>query len=469
MSSKRPRERRYLTRDEFKAVRGASHGDIEKVTGFATEHGLKVLQIDASRRAVVLEGSAAQIGEAFGVRLAVYEHPNGSYRGRTGKIYLPAQLIPSVRAVLGLDNRPQASPRFNRAVQVQSIRYYPPQVASLYDYPPGTDGSGQTVALIELGGGFKMADLQTFFGDLGIPIPRIATVDVDGGQNAPTGDPSGPDGEVMLDLEVLGSIAPGANLAAYFSTNTDAGFLDAVTTAIHDSENSPSVISISWGSPESEWTGQAMQAMEEAFTDAASLGITVCVASGDNGSSDGLSDGLAHVDFPASAPHALGCGGTRLESTGQQITSETVWNDQPSGGASGGGISAIFPLPAWQSSDYVPPSVNPGHQIGRGVPDVAGDADPVTGYFVVVDGTQASLGGTSAVAPLWAGLIARINQSLGKPVGYLNPLIYGEVQSSGALREVVSGNNGAYSAKPGWDACTGWGSPNGAKILSVLD
>ncbi len=469
VSAHPPRERTYLSRDEFEGSRGASPDDLASVQEFAGDHGIEVLEVDASRRVVVVSGTAAQLSEAFGVTLAIYDHPKGSYRGRTGKIYLPAKLVPIVRGVFGLDSRPQASPRFSRSLQAQTVSYYPPQVAGLYNYPSASDGTGQTVALIELGGGYKAADLLAFFGKQKLKVPQIISVSVDGGQNAPTGNPNGPDGEVLLDLEVLGSVAPGARIAAYFAPNTDAGFLNAVTTAIHDSGQSPSVISISWGGPESTWTNQAMQAMEDAFADAASLGITICVAAGDNGSSDGVSDSLSHVDFPASAPHALGCGGTRLESSGTQIIAETVWNDQPADGAGGGGVSDFFPLPPWQSPSYVPLSANPGSRAGRGVPDVSGDADPVTGYFVCVDGTQTSFGGTSAVAPLWAGLIARMNQVLGKPVGYLNLLLYSKVQSSGAIRDIVSGNNGAYHAKIGWDACTGWGSPDGAKILAALE
>jgi kumamolisin len=195
------------------------------------------------------------------------------------------------------------------------------------------------------------------------------------------------------------------------------------------------------------------------------LGMTVTVASGDSGSSDGVSDGLAHVDFPASSPHVLACGGTTLKFTKAAIASEVVWNDGSSGGATGGGVSDVFPLPAWQSAAKVPPSANAGAHIGRGVPDVAGNADPETGYEVIVDGSTSIIGGTSAVAPLWAGLIARINANAGKPVGFINPHLYA---APAALRDVRSGNNGAYAARTGWDACTGLGSPNGPKLETLL-
>ncbi|MGD0623671.1 MAG: S53 family peptidase, partial [Thermodesulfobacteriota bacterium] len=317
-------------------------------------------------------------------------------------------------------------------------------------------------------------DLKAYFGQPGISMPVVKARSVDGGHNQPTGDPNGPDGEVMLDIEVAGAVASGAKIVVYFAPNTDAGFLDAITTAIHDTLNKPSVVSISWGAAESDWTNQAMQAMDNAFQDAAALGVTVCCAAGDNGSTDGINDGRLHVDFPASSPYALACGGTRLEGSGGTITKEIVWNEGVSGGATGGGVSDVFDLPEWQANADIPPSANPGGRIGRGVPDVAGDADPVTGYQVLVDGKQFTIGGTSAVAPLWAGLVALLNQKLGHSVGYLNPGIYGLLSSSGVFQDISAGNNditgknGPYPAHSGWDACTGWGSPDGAKLLSAL-
>ena len=225
-----------------------------------------------------------------------------------------------------------------------------------------------------------------------------------------------------LDIEVAGSIAPGANIAVYFTPNSSQGFVDALTTAIHDTTNGPpSVISISWGSPESNWTAQSMTALDEACQSAAALGITITVASGDNGSSDGVSGN--NVDFPASSPHVLGCGGTELVAANGAIQKEVVWNDQPQGGgASGGGVSSVFPLPSWQTNANVPPSPTSGG--GRGVPDVAGDASPETGYNVLFDGQATVVGGTSAVAPLWAALVALLNQQRGSNIGFANPVLY---------------------------------------------
>jgi kumamolisin len=471
----------YLSREEFAAQHGAEPPDCAAIRGFAGTHGLAVVQEHAARRTLILSGTVAQFNAAFGVQLQRFEHPGGSYRGRTGPIHLPAELEGIVEAVLGLDNRPQARPHFrvwagafkSRAVTAKGkaraaptpVAYTPLQIAALYGFPSGS-GKGQCVAIIELGGGFRPADLTKYFSGLKVGSPKVTAVSVDHGQNLPTGDANGPDGEVMLDIEVVGAVAPAATIAVYFAPNTDAGFLDAITTAIHDTINRPSVISISWGSAESNWTAQAMTAMDDAFQAAATMGITVCVASGDNGSSDGAGSG-DHVDFPASSPFALGCGGTSLRSAKHAIASETVWNDGANGGATGGGVSSFFSLPTWQSSLSAARSKGKAISLNkRGVPDVAGNADPNTGYKVRIDGTSTVIGGTSAVAPLWAGLIARLNQNSASPAGYLNPHLYKNPQQ---LRDILSGNNGDFAAAAGWDACTGLGSPNGKAISAALN
>ena len=457
-----------LSRGEYARKFGAEPADIAAVKSFAAKHSLSVIQESEVRRTVVLSGTVAQVEVAFGVRLQKYDHPRGKYRGREGAVHLPSELGAVVEAVLGLDNRPQAHAQFRiRGPQAAAaVDFTPIQLSSLYGYPQAT-GQGQCVGIVELGGGFTSSDLQTYFSSLGIATtPTVTAVSVDGAENSPTGDGNGPDGEVMLDVEVIGAIAPQATVAVYFAPNTDAGFLDAVTTAIHDTTNKPSVISISWGSAESTWTDQSMTSMDEAFQEAATLGVTVCVAAGDNGSSDGVTDGKDHVDFPASSPHALACGGTSLQASSSSIKSEVVWNDGAQGGAGGGGVSSYFALPTWQSGlKTTDGSGKTTALTKRGVPDVSGDADPETGYSVRIDGTNTVIGGTSAVAPLWSGLLARINQLAGKPVGLLQPVLY---QNPSALRDITQGNNGDFYASVGWDACTGLGSPNGTAVAGLF-
>jgi kumamolisin len=454
-----------LTREAFAEQFAASPQDVAAVGAFAGRVGLTLTAVDLAGRTVRLSGTAGAFSDAFGVDLRRMAQPAGEFRGRTGPITLPAELAGIVQAVLGLDDRPQAKthhrlldPKLARAVKATS--FTPLEVAARYAFPAGT-GAGETIAIIELGGGFKAADLSTYFASLGVtPAPKVTAVSVDGGANTPGGSADGADGEVMLDIEVAGAIAPGAAIAVYFAPNTDAGFLGAVTAAAHDTTWRPSVISISWGGPESSWTSQAMTALDEALAAAATMGVTVLVACGDNGSSDGVSDGADHVDFPASSPHALACGGTSLGSR------ETVWNDGAAGGATGGGVSAQFALPTWQAGLAAARTSGAATPLARrGLPDVGGDADPQTGFSVRVDGEDLVIGGTSAVAPLWAGLIARINGNLKAPAGLIAPALYGR---PAAFTDITSGNNGDFAAASGWDACTGLGSPKGGDIQSAL-
>ncbi|MEC5406175.1 S53 family peptidase [Paraburkholderia sp. MPAMCS5] len=459
-----------LSREALAKDYGAAPDDIAKVKAFAAAHGLTVVREDTAARSVVLSGTVAQFQSAFEVKLEQYQHHTaGTFRGRTGAVNVPDDLHGVVEAVLGLDNRPQARPHFRirppfRPARVHQVSFTPPQLASLYQFPAG-DGGGQCVGIIELGGGYSTADLTSYFASLNVASPTVKPVSVDQARNEPTGDPNGPDGEVTLDIEIVGAIVPGATLAVYFAPNSDAGFIDAVSSAVHDTANRPSVISISWGGPESRWTSQSQKAFNSVLQSAAALGVTVCAASGDSGSSDGSGTG-DQVDFPASSPYVLACGGTSLTASGASITHEVVWNDGSEGGASGGGVSTAFALPAWQEGLSVT-STGGGKQplARRGVPDVAGDASPLTGYSVLVGGMQTVVGGTSAVAPLWAALIARINAANGRPAGFVNPKLY---KAAGVCNDITQGNNGSFAASVGWDACTGLGSPNGQKVAGVL-
>lgn len=463
----------HLRREDFRRRFAASADDIAAVRGFAAANGLTVLRAMPEQRTVTLCGTVAACSAAFDVRLQRFEHPHGTYRGRTGPVHVPDSLSEAVEAVLGLDNRPAARP-YIRARRRDATRadggcgmaFSPSDLAGLYGFPPG-NGNGQCVGIIELGGGYRTADLLAYCARLGIDtLPRLVSVPVNGGQNQPTGDTEGSDGEVMLDIEVLAAIVPAAKLAVYFAPNTDAGFLAALNAAVHDTVNQPSVISISWGGPEPAWTPQAMTAFDSTLQAAAAMGITVCAAAGDSGSSDGASDGTDHADFPASSPHVLACGGTTLLARQGAIASETVWNDAAQGGGSGGGgVSAMFAAPTWQTGLAAETATARLPLTMRGVPDVCGNADPATGYTVRIDGTDTVLGGTSAVAPLWAGLLTRINAACKQPVGFINPLLY---RTPDALRDITGGNNGDYAATPGWDACTGLGSPNGPRLSALL-
>ena len=428
---------------------GADPAALDRLTVHATAAGLTVASADAGSRLVTLQGTAAQVQGAFGTRLG----RAGDDRVQTTSVQLPDTLVGDVIAVLGLDTRDAA--RYQTRLRPNAsaeTAYTPLDLATRYAFPAG-DGTGQTVGIIELGGGYEVADVDAYCQGLGVGSPALTAVPVQGGKNVPGGDPSGADGEVCLDVEVVAVVVPKAAIRVYFAPNTDAGFVAALTQSVQDGVD---VVSISWGSAESTWTASSTKAFDAAMADAAALGITVCVAAGDGGSADGQDDGRPHADFPASSPHGLGCGGTRLPTSGAEV----VWNDGAQGGAGGGGVSTVFPVPDFQTGR----TVDGSPLTGRGVPDVAADADPETGYRVRIDGADSVIGGTSAAAPLWAALIARLQQAGGSK-RWLTPLLY--AAPTGTLHDITSGDNGSYSATTGWDACTGLGSPAGADLSGL--
>jgi kumamolisin len=430
-----------LTTAELAERYGADPAELDAVVAALTAAGADVLSADAATRLIRVRGTATALE---------VQHE-------------------AVLGVLGLSDKPQAQARYRIARPLATaVSFTPLQLAAAYNFPEA-DGSGQTVAIIELGGGFGSDDLDAYFGGLGLPTPSVTAVSVDGASNRPGSDPEGADGEVLLDIEVVGAIAPAARQLVYFAPNTDAGFVDAITQAAHATP-ALTAMSISWGQSEDEWSAASRAAMDAALADAVLLGVTVLAAAGDSGSTDSETQGAPHVDFPASSPHVLGCGGTSLRlSAAGTVEGETVWDDGSQGGQTGGGVSDAFPVPSWQASAGVPARVGGGS--GRGVPDVAGDADPQTGYQVLVDGSATVIGGTSAVAPLWAGLVCRLAQLLGRPLGLLQPALYADAAPGRVppgFRDITSGSNGAYRAVPGWDACTGLGVPDGAALLEAF-
>jgi kumamolisin len=463
-----------LTRAEFAAVYGADPGDIAAVEVFAAGHGLTVEESSIPRRTVVLTGTVAQLSAAFAVDLGRYQAGPVSYRGHDGPVHLPAGLIPAVEGLLGLDDRPLGRPFFRFApgtpappAEPVSLSFSPADVASFYQFPAGADATGQCIAVLEFGSGFHRADIRAWFTALGQPEPDVVEVSIDGGRNSPGGSP--PDAEATLDIDVAGAVAPGARIAVYFAPPNERGWYDAVSAVIFDAANDPSVLSISWGETEENFPKNAMGQISWLFQVAGLIGITVLAASGDDGSGNGAGDRRAHVSYPACDPFVTACGGTSLLGAGP-LFRENLWNDN---GASGGGISVTFPVPAWQRTVAVPVSVNDGHR-GRGIPDVAGNADPFSGYPLIINGQLTTpVGGTSAVAPLYGGLAAVLNARLNNKVGFLNPVLYG-LSAPGVLRDVTCCDGNATDSAPGypvgvgWDATTGFGSINGRRLLAEL-
>lgn len=456
-----------VTPDEFVQQYGADPADIATTVEFMEAAGLSVVISEASSRSVVVAGSLAALCNAFGVTAAE------ATAEKDPELRIPAELRGIVVSAFGLDSVPQMIPMYRTIDGQPQIVYTPPELGRLYDFPAEADGAGQTLVIISVTGGFRQQDMEDYFNQLGLRVPQLDVIGIDGAGNTPGPvdvPPSAADIEALLDVQIAGALAPGARLVDYFAPNTEQGVVDAVRAAIH-TINPPTAISISWGSTEKGLTSRFRDALEEFFRDAAALGITVCAATGDAGSGNNEYDGGSHVNYPASSPHVLAVGGTTLfgDPASNTIHSETVWNTG-AGRATGGGVSDLFDLPRWQADAGVPPRFGRSES-GRGLPDVSANADSLTGYQILMNGQLGFVGGTSAAAPLWAALVCRLSQSLGRPLGLLAPLVYRDLttgQVTAGFRDIVAGDNGAYAADPGWDPNSGLGSPDGVALLAAL-
>jgi kumamolisin len=440
------------------------------VRRFARSRGFRVDQVDLVKRTMHLTGPASSLAQAFGVNRVRLRRGDTTWDSFTGYLYLPRELAGAVIGVLGFDGSPELRRRPQQLATTApkpKVSYTAPEVAELYRFPTGLDGRGQNVGVIALGGGYLTSDMRHYFRALDLPLPRIRSQSVVGAKNKPRGSTAQYDGEVTGDIQTVGAIAPRARITVYFAPNTPRGFFEAVAAAVHDPRARNTVISISWGQAEVHWRKSLLRAFNEVLLEAAVLGITVCCSSGDQGSFADAFDRMPHVNFPGSSPFVLSCGGTTLVGKRTRIGSERVWHNVT--GASGGGVSEIFPRPHWQAGFRVP-STSKGYR-GRGVPDVASNADPLTGYRVYVHGGWGVGAGTSASSPLWAGLVARINQHAGSAVGLPTPYLYREFDRlvrAGAVVPVTRGNNGLYHARKGWSCCTGAGSPRGDKLARAF-
>jgi kumamolisin len=419
------------------------------IRDYARSLGLDTVEAEMGSGYVILSGKTSELNRAFGVKLLYCEEGDRSFKAHAGPVMLPARVANSVLAVLGLYTRDISKPHFRElgiARPAAGGGYYATQIAQAYNFPPYT-GKGVTVAILQLGGGYRPSDFQSYFKTLLLKQPAIRAVGVDGGQNRPG---AAADTEVALDVEVCGAVAPDANYIVVFAPNTDRGFVDALNWCV----NNANVVSISWGGPEKSWPQQSVAAMNRITQIASTKNVPIFVASGDNGSDDGVGDGQVHVDYPASDPFVVGCGGTRLAAGGDEV----VWMDSQ-GGATGGGISGIFKRPDWQSA-------MPQQYAMRGVPDISGNASPDTGYTIFVSGHWTVVGGTSAVSPLMAGLAARMIEGGWKGSDFMPKALY--AVPSSCYRDITVGSNGAYSAGSGYDLCTGLGVPDGVKLLASL-
>ena len=486
LGSRPVHERKHLSVAQATAVFSANPGDVAAVRRFAHRYQLHSSALGLGGAFMQLSGTAGNFNRAFGVKLCHWSEKKcaSTYQGHEEEVTLPGDLEGIVTGVFGLDTHPAARrPRGSThgmsagditPPPVTSRTRRPAEFADLYQFPQHTSGDGECIGLLEFGGGFRRTELKSYFKTVGVKMPTVIVREVSPGANRPQGKRGtlNADTEVYLDIEVAASLAPEAKLVVYFGDNTMQGWLSTLQAAILDQTHDPSVISISWGEAEQDWSPQALREIDKLFQLAAHRGISICCSSGDRGISESSPFTVA---FPASSPHVLACGGTRLDIKGSGSRKETVWNQwRQFKLASGGGVSDVFPLPLYQQGAKVPLRRSQEHQAGRGIPDVAANASSDTGYLIEADRTPMSLGGTSAVAPLWAALIARLNEAMGMRIGFLTPLLYTmNSAGAGAVCDITEGFNGStraagFRARPGWDACTGLGSPNGEQLLKLL-
>lgn len=485
-----------LTPTELAEKFGSSKADADKVAQSLKKFGLKVDDVSLGTRSMTVSGTAAAMEAAFKPGLAIMRSArDGEYRGRQGPLQIPAELKGIVTGVFGLDQR-RVARRKSTAVSAaaQAVALAPLTPADLeqrYNFPPG-DASGQSIAIAEFGGGYFGTDMTSYCSKFQRPAPNVQAVAIDAPaytlQEVLALPPRqrrqvlGDSIEVMMDVEIIAALCPKANIFVYFSTFDQRGWVDLLNRVI---TASPVALSISWGLAEDDpnWSASAIAAIDDRLNAARLLGITTCVSSGDDGSGDQIDDGHAHVDFPSSSPNALAVGGTMLTTSASNIN-EVTWWESPGqraggGGATGGGVSTVFPRPSWQKVKVK--SLNKGSIDGRVTPDIAALSGPPL-YDLIFLGKDAPNGGTSASAPLWAALIARINASLSaaKQQRFLTPLLYqaannGQPIGENSSHDIKVGNNASnpepgkgYKAKSGFDAVTGWGVPDGVKLLNSL-
>lgn len=511
LARQNPRNRRHLDPRQFARLYGASREDVRRVESFAKDSGFRVVESSVARRYVVVEGALAAFSRAFKVRFVKHAQGSLTFRSYKGTIRIPRRLSGVVEGVVGLDDRPLSSPHLFAPGEQAARHTEPREVAEFYEFPKGVSGKGQRVAVVELGGGFHDADIKEYFRKHRIPRPAVKVFEIDGQKNdpapsplvrkllgvmgltpgkalRPTAKPPRSAGaaepataaglspaeaqhamwtvETTMDIQLIGAFANAAQIVVYFAPNTEHGKFHAITEALHNRQHLPTVISGSWGAAESTLNPEFVRVMDHVFQDAALLGVTLCYSSGDSGDGSAMF-GRPVVQFPASSPHVLSCGGTHWVGSKSGEVKEVVWDERLAKGRcqSGGGVSEMFKRPDWQYPAAV--ELKTGME-GRGVPDVAGKADIETGYCMIVGGFDITMGGTSAAAPMWASLVALLNQKLGARVGYLNPFLYYDLCRR-ALREQTEGSNGAFHAGTGWNPCTGLGTPRGVKLLAALE
>ena len=479
-----------LTIAEFADKFGASQEDHDIVTTFAQQIGATVGISHTTAAIVSLSGTAEIFNNAFGIELHEVITPEKTYISYSGTLIIPPMLDGIIVNISGLDysNEPIRRSNIQKIVSTELTpsslfgNYNTPigspqAAATAYKFPGknnGNDGVGQIVGLIEPFGscGYTIQNLNSIFGGFGLPVPTVISypyITPNPFGVTVINDPNGPASpEVALDIAAVGGIVPKATIVVYITATE----LDAYNCALYDLKGLgyfPSVLSMSYAAP---WPRYGTL-----FAEATTLGVTLVAASGDWGvynAPQGRAYRALSVPYPAADEHSLAVGGTSLAiNPNGSRASEVTWNDGYDYAITGGGQSTIIPVPTWQTGltikDYATGVVTA--LTGRGVPDVAFNADGNTG-FPVYYGTgnyQFSANGTSSAAPHWAGLIARLNEITGSRVGFINDVLY---QHPEVFNNITVGDNNesgvGYSATAGWDACTGLGTPKGTAILALF-
>jgi kumamolisin len=462
---------RRVTRQELEAERRRIlKQPIERVRRFAKKQRMRVLAVDLKARCATVSAQARDAERAFATKLLRLDEAGVRRHYPKGKLRMPRELASIAHAVLGLDTRsPRGSGLRSHAEDVSGDGLLPSEMARLYGLATAGRGAGQCIAIIEPAGGYDREDIAKACRAMAVPMPQMTDIRIGNGRNAPGVNPRA-DEEVALDIQVIAGVAPEARIAVYFTELSEAGLVAGLCKAVHGPKR-PNVIVMTWGQPEVFWPKEARLALDAVLQDAVRLGVTVVATAGDDLATERMRDGKVHVNYPASSPYVLGCGGTQitLDPRRTKIVDEVVWNEQGTRGT-GGGISEIYGVPAFQSAISLPGSLNDGKP-GRGVPDVAAAAAQLNGYRIVLHGSDVVMSGTSAVAPLWGAFIALLNEQRGLSLGFLNERLY---QSPNLLKTITSGDNIdvrsrlGYRAGRGWSACTGLGSPNGSAVITSL-
>jgi kumamolisin len=484
-----------LTPAEFSQKFAANKGDADTVTKALKKFGLKVEEVSLENRSMRVSGTAAAMEAAFHPNMVVMRTARqGEYRGRQGSLMVPTEVKGLITGIFGLDERRMAHRKSSPMGAAHAGGLQPLTPADLeqrYNFPPG-DAAGQAIAIAEFGGGYFAEDTAAYSSKFGRPVPTVQAIPVDAPAftlqqilalpAAQRREQLGDSGEVMMDVQVIAGLCPKAAISVYFSTFDQRGWVDLLNKVI---TAKPVALSVSWGLAEDDgsWSSNAITAINDRLNALRLLGVTTCISSGDDGSGDQGVDNNGHIDFPSSSPHVLSVGGTMLVRSGTTVK-EVTWFEAPGqraggGGSTGGGVSVVFPRPSYQNVSVT--SINAGSIDGRVNPDVAALAGPPF-YDLILVGKPAPNGGTSASAPLWAALIARINAKLpaAKQQRFLTPLLYqkganGQPVGKVASRDITSGQNASspnpgrgYKAAAGFDAVTGWGVPDGVKLLNAL-